>query len=96
MIDTPTTHWYPTNGRHPVIAEPPKKKPSAQWQKGFDAGIAALLVTLQGVGTCRLIHSARVYMLADFDIDEAVLAAEQRFRAPTPKKRKRAKGDDDG
>lgn len=70
----------------------PVRKPTPQWQKGFDAGLVAALVVLAGAGVSMMVRGATVRMIAGHHYDEVWKAARDRFRAPPPKKKD---GDDE-
>lgn len=59
------------------------KKSSADYRKGFAAGVAALKVSVvNSAAAVRMIHGAAVYVLADFHLDSAESAALSAPPAP--------------
>lgn len=51
------------------------KQPSAAWRKGFNAGVAAMLVALARANKVSFpVHGARVFVFADHHVDDAEAA----------------------
>ena len=66
-----------------IEAKAPAGKTTEQWKRGFDAGLAAMLVVVARSGARLPVRGSTVHMLDDLHLEEAAKAARALFRGAT-------------